>query len=380
MQVTPVSSRRDLRRFIRLPWTIYRDDPCWVPPLRMEVRKLLDESRHPFYAGGESAERELFLARDGRDVVGRVAVFLNHAHNRFHDEAAAFFGFFECIERPDVARALLVAAESWAAGRGARVIRGPVNPSTNYECGMLVEGFDRPPVLMMTYNRRFYPRLIGGAGYDKAKDLYAYISPVHGGSLERLERLAERTRRRNPELETRPANLSEFEGEVRLVQEIYNAAWERNWGFVPMSDAEIRALAKDLKSLVQPDLLRFALLDGEPVAFLLAVPDWNPVLADLDGSPWRHPLRLAKHLLWTRAASLEGLRLITLGVKAEHRKRGIESVLFAESIRAALRLGYQWAEYSWILEDNEITKRAVRLMEGDLYKVYRIYEKPLPAA
>jgi GNAT superfamily N-acetyltransferase len=377
VKVRPVRGRADRTRFVDLPWKLYRDDPNWVPPLKASVREMIDVDRHPFYGGGEAADLELFLAWEGPDVVGRIVAIEYHAHNRVWEDRAMFFGFFECIDRPDVARELLRAAEAWASVRGATSLRGPMNPSQNYECGLLVEGFNRPPVLMMTYNPRYYPRLIESAGYAKAKDLHAYISPVHGASLERLQRLAERTRRRNPGLTTRGANLKDFDGEVRLVKEIYNAAWEKNWGFVPMSDAEITWLAKELKPLVQKDLLRFALVDGEPVAFLLTVPDWNPVLADLEGSPWRHPLRTLKHLLKTKPESLEGLRLITLGVKEEHRKRGFEGVLLGEGLEQALELGYDWCEYSWILEDNELTKRAVRLMDGELYKIYRVYEKQL---
>jgi GNAT superfamily N-acetyltransferase len=375
--VKAVHGRAERARFVDLPWKIYHGDPNWVPPLKASVRALLDTGKHPFYDGGRGAEAELFLAWDGRDVVGRVAAILNHAHNRVHEEQVVFFGFFESIDRPDVARALLAEVEKWAAKRGASAVRGPMNPSTNYECGLLIEGFGRPPTLMMTYNPPSYPRLIEGAGYRKAKDLHAYISPVHGASLSRLKKLAERTRSRNPGLTTRGANLADFHGEVKLVQEIYNSAWEKNWGFVPMSDAEIEWLAKELKPLVQTDLLRFALDDGEPVAFLLTMPDWNPVLADLDGSPWRHPFKTLKHVLKTKPEDMEGLRLFTLGTKAEHRKRGIEGILLGEGLEKSLEIGYSWCEYSWILEDNELTKRAVRLMDGELYKVYRIYEKPV---
>ncbi len=377
MTVKPVRSRADRKRFVDLPWKIYRGDPNWVPPLKASVREMLDVAHHPFFAGGREAELELFLAWDGPDVVGRVAAILNHTHNRVHEENVVFFGFFETIDRPDVARDLLGAVEKWAAGRGATAVRGPMNPSTNYECGLLIDGFGRPPALMMTYNPRSYPRLIEGSGYTKVKDLHAYISSVHGASLKRLQRLADRTRDRNPTLTTRGADLSNFEGEVRLVQEIYNSAWEKNWGFVPMSDAEIGWLAKELKPLVQKDLLRFALDDGQPVGFLLVMPDWNPVLADLDGSPWRHPFKTLHHVLKSKPETMEGIRLFTLGVKAEHRKRGIEGILIGEGLQKSLEIGYKWCEYSWILEDNEVTKRTVRLMDGELYKIYRIYEKSI---
>ncbi len=377
MKVEVARRRSDRALFVRFPWQLYRGDTAWVPPLRSSVRALLDEARHPFYDGGKGAEIELFLARDGGEVLGRVAAILNHANNRAHDENIAFFGFFESVERPDVARALLAAVEDWAGSRGLDAVRGPMNPSTNYECGLLVEGFTRPPTLMMTHNPPYYAQLIEGAGYGKKEDLYAYLSPVHGASLDRLERLAQRTRRRNPGLVTREADLKDFAAEVRLVKEVYNAAWEDNWGFVPMSDAEIDWLAKELKPLVLPGLTRFAIVDGEAVGFLLCVPDWNVVLADLDGSPFRHPLRTLKHVLFTRAEKLEGLRLILLGVKPGFRDRGIEGVLLGEGLRVAIDTGYQWCEYSWILEDNELTKRLVRLMGGDLDKVYRIYEKQL---
>ena len=376
MKVEVVRSRRDRSLFVRFPWRIYSGDPAWVPPLRSSVRALLDQA-HPFYDAGKGAEIELFLARDGGEVLGRVAAVVNHAHNRAHDENVAFFGFFESFERPDVARALLAAVEDWAGARGLDAVRGPMNPSTNYECGLLFDGFERPPTLMMTHNPPYYVQIIEMAGYDKVKDLYAYLSPVHGASLDRLERLAERTRRRNPGLVTREADLKDVAGEVRLVKEVYNAAWDDNWGFVPMSDAEIDWLAKELKPLVLPGLTRFAMVDGEAVGFLLCVPDWNVVLADLDGSPLRHPLRTIKHVLTTRAEKLEGLRLILLGVKPGFRDRGIEGVLLGEGLRVAIDTGYKWCEYSWILEENELTKRLVRLMGGDLDKVYRIYEKRL---
>ena len=377
MRVDRVSGRADLAAFVNLPFTLYRNDPNWVPPLKADVRKLLDSEKHPFYDGGREAEIELFLARDGRRVVGRIAAILNHAHNRAHEENVAFFGFFETVQRPEVARALLGTAEDWAREKGVEAIRGPANPSTNYECGLLVKGFDRPPVLMMTYNPPWYAELIEGVGFAKAKDLYAYISPVHDASLKRLKKLGERTQKRNPGLITRSADLENFDDEVALIKELYNAAWERNWGFVPVSDAEFDALAGELKDLVNPDLVRIASIDDEPVGFILTVPDWNPVLKDIGGALWRHPIKLIRHLLFTKYDSLEGIRLILLGMREGYRNRGIEALLFANGIEIALAAGYEWCEYSWILEDNERTKGAVRLMGGELYKIYRMYERAL---
>ncbi len=377
IEVRNVTSRSDLAAFIDLPWRLYRNDPNWVPPLKTAVREILDVSRHPFYGGGTEAERELFLAREGNQTVGRIAAILNHAHNRFHGENIAFFGFFEAIDRPEVTRALLAAVETWAAARGANAVRGPANPSTNYECGLLVKGFDGPPVLMMTYNPPYYADHIEGAGYAKVKDLYAYISPVHGRHLDRLIRLAEKTRQRYPELETRKVDLKNFKHEVELVREIYNAAWEKNWGFIPMSDGEIEWMAHELKPLVQEDLLRFAFINGEPAGFILAIPDWNPVLKDLGGSPWKHPFKTVKHLLTTRPENMQGLRVITMGVKSTFRRHGAEGILFAEGLEHALKIGYRWCEYSWILEDNELAKRTVRVMDAELYRIYRFYQKSI---
>jgi GNAT superfamily N-acetyltransferase len=377
VEIRPVRNRAELAAFIDLPWHLYRDDPNWVPPLKSSVRELLDPARHPFYGGGSAAQRELFLAWDGRRPVGRVAAILNHAHNRFHRENVGFFGFFECEDRQDVASGLLRAACEWLSRFGLSAVRGPVNPSTNYESGLLVKGFDGPPVIMMTYNPPYYERLLEAFGLGKVKDLYAYWSPVHGGHLERLERANERVRRREPGLTTRGANLKDFRNEVGTVQEIYNSAWEKNWGFIPMSEGEIEWMARELKPLVQADLLRFAHMDGEPAGFLLALPDWNPVLARLDGSPWKHPLRVARIMMTAKPERMQGLRLITMGVKEKFRKRGIEGVLFAEGLRTALNIGYEWCEYSWILEDNELAKRTVRVMDAELYRIYRIYEKPL---
>ncbi len=377
IEIRPVSSRADLAAFIDLPWRLYQGDTNWVPPLKSSVRELLDPARHPFYGGGTEAQRELFLAWEGHRPVGRIAAILNHAHNRFQGENAGFFGFFECEDRQDAASGLLRAASEWLARFGLSTLLGPANPSTNYECGLLVEGFDGPPVVMMTYNPPYYARLLETFGLGKVKDLYAYWSPVHGGHLERLERANERVRRREPELSTRGANLKDFANEVKAVQEIYNSAWEKNWGFIPMSEGEIGWMARELRPLVHPDLLRFAYIGDEPVGFLLALPDWNPIMAQLNGSPWKHPLRVARIMLTAKPERMRGLRLITAGVKEGFRKRGIEGVLFGEGIRQALEIGYEWCEYSWILEDNELAKRTVRVLYGEVSRNYRMYQKPL---
>ncbi|MGE5235931.1 MAG: N-acetyltransferase [Acidobacteriota bacterium] len=372
LQVAPITSARDLSRFVDLPWRLYAGDPCWVPPLKRQVRGYLDR-KHPFYANG-AADRELFLASRGTRVVGRIAAIVNRAHNTYHKDAWGFFGFFECEDDAVAAQALLEAAVDWVRERGCDTIAGPVNPSTNYEAGLLVDGFDTPPCVMMTYNPPRYAELLEGAGLAKAKDLFAYSSPVHAKSLERLKRFSDRDRRREPDLRTRAVDLKEFRREVQIIRDIYNKAWEKNWGFVPVSEAEFDWLAKDLKPLVDAPLLRVAFFGDDPAGFLLALPDVNPALAALDGVLW-NPIRLIRAQLIGRRKV--GLRLITMGVKEQYRLRGVEAVMFYEGLQAALDAGYQWCEYSWILEDNELTKRTVRLMDAELTKTYRIYAKPL---
>jgi hypothetical protein len=372
LRVTVAGSRADMRRFVELPWRLYAGDPCWVPPLKKQVRGYLD-TKHPFYANG-AAEREVYLAWRGTRVVGRIAAIVNRAHNAYHDDRAGFFGFFECEDDPVAASELVAVASAWVKARGCDTLVGPVNPSTNYEAGLLTQGFDTPPAVMMTYNPPRYAELLEATGLAKAKDLYAYQSTVHPKSLERLRKFAERTRQREPKLVTRDPNLKHFVAEVAIIREIYTKAWEKNWGFVPPSKEEFDWLAKELKPLVDPPLLRIAFMDGDPAGFLLAIPNVNPALAVLNGS-MANPIRLLRAM--TIGRRREGLRLITMGVKEQYRLRGIEGVMFYEGLKSGLERGYTWCEYSWILEDNELTKRTVRLMDAVHSKTYRIYSKPL---
>lgn len=372
LRLDRVESKEDLRRFLELPWHIFRGNPFWVPPLKKQVRAYLD-LKHPFYLGGR-AERELFLVYRGNKPVGRVAAIINRAHNAFHGDRWGFFGFFECEEDPEAVRLLFQGVEEYLRKKGCDTLVGPTSPSTNYECGLLVEGFDSRPTVMMPYNPPYYASLLEGVGFTKAKDLYAYWSPVHSASLERLRRFAQRIQEREPQLRVRTVNLKDFAREVGIIQEIYNLAWEKNWGFVPTSNEEFALLAKELKPLVDPNLLLVAFFGDNPAGFLLALPDVAPALAQLNGS-MGNPLRLLR--AWWVGRKLEGLRLITMGVKQEYRLRGAEGVMFYRGLQAALERGYRWCEYSWILEDNELAKRTVRLMDAKLSKIYRLYTKPL---
>lgn len=372
LRITVVGSKADVRRFVELPWRLYAGDPCWVPPLKKQVRGYLD-TKHPFYADG-AADRKVFLAWRGTRVVGRIAAILNRAHNAYHQDHWGFFGFFECEDDQEAATALVAASADWVKARGCDALAGPMNPSTNYEAGLLIKGFDTPPCVMMTYNPPRYAELLEATGFAKIKDLYAYASPVHPKSLERLAKFADKTREREPKLRVRSPNLKDFANEVQIVREIYNRAWEKNWGFIPASEVEFTWLAKDLKPLVDPPLMRVAFMGDDPAAFLLAIPDANPALAALNGS-MANPIRLLRAIRIGRRRV--GLRCITMGVKEEYRLRGIEGVMFYDGLKAALDRGYTSCEYSWILEDNELAKRTVRLMDAEHTKTYRIYSKPL---
>jgi GNAT superfamily N-acetyltransferase len=354
--------------FIRFPWKVYHGNPHWVPPLKSEVQFLLNEKKNPFF---QHAEAACFLARKSGETVGRIAAIIDRNYIKFHNEKAGFFGFFECLPDCAVARELLGTAARWLKERDIKIMRGPVNPSTNDECGFLLEGFDSPPMIMMTYTPAYYLDYMERCGLTKAKDLYAYIVTIRdvaaGG---RLEKLASAVRARIPGLTVRPANMKLFTQEVAAVKAIYNSAWSHNWGFVPMTDAETGAMAKKLKPLIEPELMIMAEVHGKPAAFFVALPDYNQVLGKINGR--LGPVGLVKFLWYSRKIS--DIRVMAMGVTEEYRKKGIEGLLYLESFKAAVKKGYERAEMSWILEENFLVQRGCALMGGKLYKKYRIYE------
>ncbi|HEU4338535.1 MAG TPA: N-acetyltransferase, partial [Planctomycetota bacterium] len=279
LEITPVRGSKDLEAFIRLPDALYRDDKTYVPMLRSSERKMLDPKRNPFYA---HAEAEHFLVRrDGR-MVGRVSAIRNKAHEDFHQERTGFFGYFDVENDPEAAKALLGAAEEWIRARGLERIRGPVNPSTNDPCGTLIEGFKWAPFVLMTGNPAYTPGLIEGAGYARAKDLLAYFLMSTEAAKEKVRKVAAEVRNRG-DVTIREFDLSKFEQELSLVMELYNDAWSKNWGFVPMTPEEIRFAADDLKAIVLPELSFFAFLNGRPVGFAFALPDINQALKRAKG-------------------------------------------------------------------------------------------------
>ena len=324
---------------------------------------------------------QLFVAKRGSSDVGRIAAVVDRAHNEFHGERVAFFGFFECADDPEAARRLFDAAAEWGRSRKMEVLRGPANPSLNDEAGLLVDGFGSAPVFMMTYNPPSYPALLEGAGFRKAKDLLAYWFDVGPEPQARLDRMSERVRKNEPDVVIRKVTKKSLEADLPKVREVYNSAWEKNWGFVPMTPDEMDFMAGRLKPLLDEDFVFLAerrRKDGtmEPVAFLMAMPDYNVAIAAAKGRLL--PFGWLKFLFAQR--KVRTLRVVTLGIKTEYRMRGLNAVMFAAGLRAALARGLTGVEVSWLLEDNELVIRSVKMFGGRLYKTYRIYERAIPGA
>jgi hypothetical protein len=315
----------------------------------------------------------ILLAHRGREIVGRIAGIIDHNYIEFHREKLGFFGFFESIPETKVAEALLSKIVGWLKEHGMEKMAGPMNPSTNDECGLLIEGLDSSPCLMMPYNPGYYPSLLEGFGLRKRMDLYAYLLEESSFFLDRLDRITERLNRKEPQFHVRPIDMRKFNEELKIVKEIYNQAWSKNWGFVPMTDEEINLTAKDLKPLVVSDLVLFAYWGKEPVGFSVAIPDYYVVLKHLNGKIGL--LGALKFLYYSK--KIRKIRVMLLGIKHAFQKKGVEGLLYVETFRNSIRKGYVRAECSWILENNFLMQHGIEAMGGKRYKTYRIYEKIL---
>ena len=374
-RIKKVEDEQDLMEFIKFPWRVYRDDPYWVPPLISERKDFLDPQKNPFF---EHSEVELFLAQRDGETVGTIAAIINDNHNAFHEEKAGFFGLFEVIEDYAVADGLLTTARDWVKAKGMDVIRGPMNMSINDECGLLVDGFDSSPVVMMTYNPRYYVNLIERFGFVKAKDLYAYIvsTDIFNSKIENIPskflRVAEIAQKRAG-VRVRKINMKDFDAEVEKAKVVYNSAWEKNWGAVPMTDAEFDHLAHGLKQFLDPDLLLLAEVDDRPVGIFVGLPDVNQPLLHVNGRLF--PFGWIKYLWYRRKIDI--LRGLIMGVIAEYRERGVDALMYVEAAKEAFRKGYKRCEMSWILEDNVMMNRIIQRIGGEVYKTYRIYEMGL---
>jgi GNAT superfamily N-acetyltransferase len=365
--VRAVGSRADLRRFIRYPFARYRDDPHWVPPLLISEREQFDPEKNPFY---EHARVDLFLAyRDG-EVVGRVAAIDDDNHNRTHGDNLVFFGFFEA-EDGEAAKVLLSRVEEWGRGLGRSGVRGPANPSLNHSAGLLIDGFDSDPFVMMPYNPPGYPRYVEQGGYRKVKDLYAWLFE-RGQDISRIGRLAARVRKRY-NLVIRPVDMRRWDEELERFRDLYNKAWERNWGFVRYTNREFDHLAKEFKLILDPELVALAEVDGELAGVTVVLPDANQVFKRMRGRLL--PFGIFHFL--NRKRIIDQVRLPILGVAPEHRNKGLELAMIHELYERAIAKGYKRCECSWTLEDNRPMNHIIEAGGARVYKTYRVYQKEI---
>jgi GNAT superfamily N-acetyltransferase len=375
IKITKVASRADRDAFIRFPWRIYANDPSWVPPLLLERKEFLDREKHPFFEHGKA---ELFLARRAGEIVGRIMASDDPKYNALHGSNVGCFGMFESIDDQLVAAGLFDAAAAWLHGLGRDEIMGPIDYSTNYLCGLLIDGFQHPPMLLTSHNPPYYARLIEGWGFEKAIDLYAWWFAKPQQAAERLRRLTAALQKKRHEVTLRSGNLRDLAGEARKLREVYNQAWEKNWGFVPFTEKEFDFMARELKPLLVPDLVWLAEVGGEPVGFILCVPDINVALKKINGrlTTFGVPIGLAK-LLYHKSR-LKTVRLVALGVVPKYRRHGIAEMLVLHIIEEAMLKRGFIGECSLILENNDMMNRFLAAIGAEKYKTYRIYRRRLP--
>ncbi len=368
VKVIPVTTRREKKDFLQIPWSIYRGDPNWIPPLRGNQRELVGYSRHPFY---DDNRIQTFVAYCHGGVCGRIAAILNQGHIDRHKERRGFFGFFECIDDQRVADALLDAARNWLGERDIHCFRGPTNPSLNHELGLLIDGFDTPPTFMMTYNHPYYEKLIENYGFKKTQDLYAYW-----GHIDMLPKINERlapiseqiVERLN--LKLRPLNKARFTEDVMAFLDIYNRSLGNTWGFVPLSDAEVRHTAAGLKHLIVPELALAAEVDGKMVGAVFGLPDYNPRIKKIDGRLF--PFGFL-HLL-RRKKDIKRIRLISTNVLPEYQLMGVGLALLSAMVPLVVGWGLEEAEFSWVLESNSLSRGSLEKGGAILNKTYRLYD------
>lgn len=379
VDIRPIQTKAEFNAFFDFPWVLYKDDEHWVPPLLSMRRQLLDKAKHPAW---KYMEGEFFGAWRGDELVGTIVGFINHAHNDYHNENIGFFGMFETINDREVAEGLLDVATEWVRAQGVDAIRGPANLTTNEECGLLIKNFTAPMV-MMPYNPPYYQELIESTDFEKVMDLHSmyFDRPLieEHGALERLEKIVNRATKRS-NITIRNFNMKKKKEEFLKFRDIYNDAWEANWGFFPMNEEELDALVADLGMLVEPELAFFAEIDGEPVGFALSIPNFNEALAKAyprSGVPELWTLaQVGWH--WKVRKIIKGARMPLMGVKKKHRNKGVDLAFFLAVMKAMLPSQYEYLDSGWILETNQLVSISVSL-GNEIYKTHRMYEKPLKA-
>lgn len=376
--IKPVKTTEDRKAFLRFPWRVYKNDPYWVPPIFSERMHFTDPEKNPFF---QHAEVMFYKALRGDEVVGTIAVFTNHLHNEYHNENIAFFGFFEVLEDYEAAEQLFKTAEAWAKEKGHTALRGPAQWSTNDECGLLVDRFDDRPRILMTYNPSYYVDYIEKLGYKYARDLWAYklgVKEFMDITGDRLDKLTTRIMERK-NITIRNIDMKKYDEEVEKVKLLYNNAWSKNWGFIPMTAPEFDKLGEELHAILDPDLVFIAEKDGKTVGFSLTLLDLNEPLQLAYPKPntpeWWTMVKLVWH--WKIRKRISWIRVYALGVIPEYRKLGIDALFYYKTAQAALKKGIKFGEMSWILDNNDLMNKPIIAMGGEVYKTYRYYEKDL---
>jgi GNAT superfamily N-acetyltransferase len=366
--VKPVRSRAEQQDFLHLPWSIYKDYPHWVPPLRQNQKELVGFTKHPFY---DDAQAQAFIAYQGHRPVGRVHAIMHYPYFRRYKERRGYFGFFEAIDDVAVSRALFQAAKDWLAANDVHALRGPINPSLNYECGLLIDGFDLPPTFMMTYNPPYYPKLIEDFGFTKAQDLYSFYGRTEMlSSLDKKLEFVVRECTRRFDIKLRTINKRRFVEEVKMFLDIYNQSLVGTWGFTPMSDKEIEHAASAMRHLIVPEMTTVAEIDGRPVGAQFGLLDYNPRIKQIDGRLF--PFGFLR-LLWNKRA-IKKVRLISTNVIPEYQRWGLGVVLLSRLVPEVIAWGIEVSEFSWVLESNHLSNQSLRRGGAILDKTYRIYD------
>ncbi len=368
IEIHSVNSKQDLLNFIKFPWKIYSDDPNWVPPLISDQQRLFNQKENPFF---NHSLIELFLAYKNREIVGRVAAILNNNHNKYHDTKIGFFGFFESVNNKNVINMLLTAVKDWLANKGCNQIMGPINFSINDQVGFLIDGFNSPPFIMLSYNPQYYHETIEDLGFKKAKDFFSYI--VYERTFVnnvKVQRINQRLQKRYP-VKTREPILDKFDSELELIRNIYNDSFANSWGFVPMNALEFKFKTDQLKEIVDPKLILIAEYDNDPAGFVLALPNFNEVLIKIrDGRLF--PFGLFK--IFRYRNKIRSVRIIAVCIRRKYKHLGLGSLFYDEITNRIFKQGYNHFEMSWVMEDNKVMNKIVNKLGGKKYKTYRVYQ------
>ncbi|NNE34111.1 MAG: hypothetical protein HKN13_02675 [Rhodothermales bacterium] len=374
MKIKPVDSKADLNRFISFHYDHYRGDRCWIPQLRLDVKHTLDPSKNPFFDHGKL---QAFLAEDdnGR-ILGRIAAIVNGMHLKKYDDNVGFFGFFESVEDHSVTDALVQTAGEWLRAEGLTAMRGPANPSLNDVAGLVVSGFDRRPAIMMPYNKPYYDDYLTRSGFERAMTMWAFYVHEKYAAFDKLWRGRDIVLKRQPGLTIRTIDMSRFDEEAAAILDIYNEAWSKNWGHVPMTDREFAKVAKDMKQVLDPDLILIVEDEGQPMGFAISLPDINQALRHVkDGRLF--PTGLLRLLAHTKMGTISSIRMLLMGVRLKYQGRGIDSLLIANSIENGQKRGYESAEMSWVLDSNQRLINNLEAIGGIRDKEYALYEKQI---